>query len=100
MKNKFFIAIALILLIIPTLCAAAQKTKNWSYLPYVGRDYPQNVYFGDTYLHTSISLDAFGDGNTTAGPNEAYLWTKGEVMDTTVFGESDQWNLDCPCYLG
>jgi hypothetical protein len=60
--------------------ATAQTTKNLSYSPYVGRDYPQNVYFGDTHLHTSISLDAFGDGNTTVGPDEAYRWAKGETV--------------------
>ncbi len=47
-----------------------------SYSPYTGRKYPTDVYFGDTHLHTSISLDAFGDGNTKVGPDEAYRWAK------------------------
>ena len=51
-----------------------------SYSPYVGRDHPENVYFGDTHLHTSISLDAYGDGNTKVGPDEAYRWAKGETI--------------------
>ena len=51
-----------------------------SYSPYLGRDYPSNVYFGDTHVHTSVSLDGFGDGNTTIGPNEAYRWAKGEEL--------------------
>jgi hypothetical protein len=58
----------------------AQAEEPMSYSPYVGRDYPQNVYFGDTHLHTSISLDGFGDGNTTVGPDEAYRWAKGETI--------------------
>ena len=57
----------------------AESTETF-YSPYVGRDYPSNVYFGDTHLHTSISLDGFGDGNTTVGPNEAYRWAKGEEV--------------------
>ena len=51
-----------------------------SYSPYVGRDHPENVYFGDTHLHTSISLDAYGDGNTMIGPDEAYRYAKGEEL--------------------
>jgi len=54
----------------------------------VGREYPTNVYFGDTHLHTSISLDAFGDGNTKIGPNEAYRFAKGE----TVIGDDGMAN--------
>jgi hypothetical protein len=51
-----------------------------SYSPAVGRDFPTNVYFGDTHLHTRISLDAFGDGNTRIGPDEAYRFAKGETI--------------------
>ena len=57
-----------------------QLTDNGSYSPYVGRDFPQTVYFGDTHLHTSTSLDAFGDGNTKIGPDEAYRFAKGETV--------------------
>lgn len=51
-----------------------------SYSPYVVHDFPQNVYFGDTHLHTNVSLDAFGDGNTTVTPDKAYRWAKGKVI--------------------
>jgi len=80
MKNRLFIFLAVSVLMLAAVSATAQKTKNWSYSPYVGRDYPQNVYFGDTHLHTSVSLDAYGDGNTTVGPDEAYRWAKGETI--------------------
>jgi len=65
---------------IPTEVVSNKSTEKQTYSPYVDRDYPTNVYFGDTHLHTSISLDAFGDGNTTVGPNEAYRWAKGETI--------------------
>jgi len=58
------------------------------YSAYVGRDFPTSVYFGDTHLHTSISLDAFGDGNTKIGPDEAYRFAKGE----TVIGDDGMAN--------
>jgi hypothetical protein len=54
--------------------------KKDAYSPYVGRDYPDNVYFGDTHLHTALSLDAYPDGNKRNGPDEAYRWAKGEVI--------------------
>ena len=60
--------------------AVTQLPDNGSYSPYVGRDFPQSVYFGDTHLHTSVSLDAYGDGNSKIGPEEAYRWAKGEVL--------------------
>jgi hypothetical protein len=69
-------AVVALLLAASSLAESAEA----SYSPYVGRDYPTNVYFGDTHLHTSISLDAFGDGNTNVGPNEAYRWAKGEEV--------------------
>jgi len=80
MQKRLFIVIAVSLLTIPMLSTAAQKTKNSSYSPYVGQDLPKNVYFGDTHLHTSVSLDAFGDGNTKVGPDEAYRWAKGKIV--------------------
>ncbi len=64
----------------------AQEIKPYS--PSVGRNFPTNVYFGDTHLHTSISLDSFGDGNTKIGPDEAYRFAKGE----TVIGDDGMAN--------
>ena len=56
--------------------AAVQNTVSTSdkkaYSSYAGRKFPTNVYFGDTHLHTRLSLDAYGDGNTKNGPTEAY----------------------------
>jgi hypothetical protein len=60
--------------------AVAQTAEKKTYSPYVGRDFPTNVYFGDTHLHTRLSLDAYGDGNTRLGPAEAYRWAKGETL--------------------
>ena len=64
------IAGMLTLLTVLTSVAQAQEIKPYS--PAVGREYPTDVYFGDTHLHTSVSLDSFGDGNTKIGPDEAY----------------------------
>ena len=74
------VALALLVWTLPNLEAAAQTGEQKLYSPYVGRHFPTNVYFGDTHLHTRLSLDAYGDGNTRNGPSEAYRWAKGETL--------------------
>ena len=49
------------------------------YSPYVGQTYPTHVYFGDTHVHTSQSLDAVMFG-TRLGPEEAYRLARGEEV--------------------
>jgi len=55
----------------------AAKEKKYS--PYVDRHFPQNVYFGDTHLHTSWSADA-GLAGATLGPEFAYRVARGEQV--------------------
>jgi len=73
--------LALIALTVITANSSAQDSSDDAYSPYIDRDFPMNVYFGDTHLHTSISLDAFGDGNKRIGPDEAYRFANGEVLE-------------------
>ncbi len=49
------------------------------YSPYVNQSFPQNVYFGDTHLHTAYSTDAGMVGNTTT-PEQAYRVARGETI--------------------
>ena len=44
---------------------------------FVSSGSPNNVYFGDTHLHTSYSPDAFLMGNQSADPDTAYRYAKG-----------------------
>jgi len=74
---KILSAISALLLTMTNFVQAEEKP----YSPYVGRDFPQNVYFGDTHLHTNISLDAYGDGNRNIGPDGAYRYAKGEEIE-------------------
>jgi hypothetical protein len=60
-----------------TTTLKSEKRDNYS--PYVGDNYPQNVYFGDTHLHTSWSTDA-GMVGATLGPDEAYRCARGEEV--------------------
>ncbi len=53
------------------------------YSPYIKDNYPDNVYFGDTHLHTSFSTDAGFFGNRV-GPDGAYRYAKGEVVTSST----------------
>jgi hypothetical protein len=55
----------------------AERGKKYS--PYVDEHFPQNVYFGDTHLHTSWSADA-GLAGATLGPEFAYRVSRGETV--------------------
>lgn len=46
--------------------------------PYEQSRYPQRVFWGDTHVHTNLSLDAFGAGNRTVDPETAYRFAKGQ----------------------
>jgi len=56
--------------------------KKKGYSPYAGRNFPSMVYWGDTHLHTSNSLDARAFG-TIMGPEEAYRLARGEEIMAT-----------------
>jgi hypothetical protein len=49
------------------------------YSPYAGRNFPIRPLFGDTHLHTSLSLDA-GAGGTRLGTRDAYRFARGEEV--------------------
>lgn len=59
--------------------ATIKAEAREDYSPYVGDNYPQDVYFGDTHLHTSYSTDAGMIGNVI-GPEDAYRFAMGELV--------------------
>ncbi len=50
-----------------------------AYSPYAGRTFPDRLLWGDTHLHTSLSLDAGGFGNRL-GLHDAYRFARGEQV--------------------
>ncbi len=50
-----------------------------AYSPYAKRGFPSQVYWGDTHLHTGMSMDAGLFGNTT-GLETAYRFARGEEV--------------------
>jgi len=53
------------------------------YSPYANRAFPQNVYFGDTHVHTGLSADA-GGGGTILMPRDAYRFARGEQITSNT----------------
>jgi hypothetical protein len=51
------------------------------YSPYAGRDFPTEVLWGDSHLHTAISVDA--GTMCTLGQEEAFRFARGEEVVTT-----------------
>jgi hypothetical protein len=52
------------------------------YSPYPEENYPNQVFFGDTHLHTAYSADAGLVGATTT-PDDAYRFAKGETVTSS-----------------
>ena len=49
------------------------------YSPFVGRAYPDNVFFGDTHFHTNLSFDA-GLVGTSLDANAGFRFARGEEV--------------------
>ena len=61
------------------VCVSSSFAQE-SYSPNAGSDYPINVYWGDTHLHSNLSFDSFIYNNESIGPEEAYRFAKGETL--------------------
>ena len=53
------------------------------YSPYAGRDFPTEVFWGDTHLHTGMSLDA-GSFGARLTPVDAYRFARGEELTSST----------------
>lgn len=58
---------------------ANNVTRDPSYSPYAGRNFPTQVYWGDTHVHTDNSLDAKGFG-ARVDVADAYRFARGEEV--------------------
>ncbi|MFW2403921.1 MAG: DUF3604 domain-containing protein [Gammaproteobacteria bacterium] len=54
-----------------------------SYSPYAGRGFPSQIYWGDTHLHTDLSMDAGAFGNRL-GLDEAYRFARGDEVTSST----------------
>ena len=56
-----------------------------AYSPYAGRGFATGVYWGDTHLHTDMSMDAGAFGNRL-DLDDAYRFARGEEVQSTTAG--------------
>ncbi len=56
-------------------------TEQQSFSPYAGREFPTRVLFGETHLHTAVSVDA--GTMCTVGQEDAYRFARGHEVTTT-----------------
>jgi hypothetical protein len=92
---KYFSKTASILTLAIALPAAAQDAGTPSaedlaslypgktYSPYADRAFPTNIYWGETHLHTGLSLDAGLFGNVL-GHADAYRLARGEQITSST----------------
>jgi hypothetical protein len=62
------------------LIAGAARSDSGNAVSPSPIDYPSHVYWGDTHLHTKMSLDANMAGNKDVGPEEAMRFARGEAV--------------------
>jgi hypothetical protein len=53
------------------------------YSPYAGRNFPTQLLWGDTHLHTGMSMDA-GAFGARLGPEDAYRFARGEEVKSST----------------
>jgi hypothetical protein len=67
----------------PTEDAADAFPAQKHFSPYAGRNFPTRVYWGETHLHTGMSMDA-GAFGARLSPADAYRFAKGEEVTTST----------------
>ena len=71
---------ALVLFGVFSTCVFAEESV---YSKPTRADYPKDVFFGDTHLHSRLSADASSLGNMNLTQADAYLFAQGQAMQLT-----------------
>lgn len=83
-KQITTVSAVLVLLCTPVLATEFSierpEAAQVEYSPFIDKEFPQNVYWGDTHLHTTYSPDAGMVGNFNLGPADAYKFARGEQI--------------------
>ncbi len=67
----------------PTSTAEGQYPSQKHFSPYAGRDFPTQVFWGDTHLHTGMSMDA-GAFGARLNPEDAHRFARGEELTSST----------------
>ena len=93
------VAIATLLLLVPASWSVAQDAgtpdkdtleaahSKRPYSPWAGGGIPNKVFWGDTHLHTSFSMDA-GAFGARMGPEDAYRFARGDEVESATAGRA------------
>jgi hypothetical protein len=92
MANRFapfLMTVAASCLALPTITQAqdapppSPTEAQIHYSPYPAQNFPNQVFYGDTHLHTGYSTDA-GMVGCTLGPEDAYRFARGETVTSST----------------
>ena len=75
---SMMLAVVLGLTSIFSVSSLASEGENYS--PATNASIPRNVYWGDTHVHSAISVDAAVLGQALRGPDVAYRFARGEEV--------------------
>jgi hypothetical protein len=75
--------LAIAITVFSSIASSTAAGSDTEYSPYLEDEHPNQVFFGDTHVHTSYSADAGLFGNTL-GPDAAYRFAKGEVVISSL----------------
>lgn len=86
--SSIIVVLLTVSLVLPALAQDAGdpkaiKPSKKEYSPYLNHNYPDQVFFGDTHLHTTYSTDA-GMFGTTLGLDDAYRFAIGKVVTSST----------------
>ena len=80
MRNGFSAGWVCVWAALALLSGTAVTSAEENYSPYAGDRPPDNVYWGDTHVHSSWSPDAGGSGNERLSPADALRFARGEEI--------------------
>jgi hypothetical protein len=78
-----FVSVSATAQITPSKESLSNLYPGKAYSPYAQRDFPSQVYWGDTHLHTGLSMDA-GLFGARLGLDEAYRFARGEEVTAST----------------
>ena len=67
----------------PTSDAKSSFPEQKHFSPYAGRNFPTRVFWGDTHLHTGMSMDA-GAFGARLKPEDAHRFARGEELTSST----------------
>ena len=67
-------------LVLTASVIATAEQPEVDYSPYADRQFPENLYWGDTHVHTNLSTDAYTFENKDRSMEFAYRFAKGKTV--------------------